>query len=189
MAAPTGEGASMLSAADFMQLGLSRLHKSLDKAIADLTDEQLHAIPGGHPKANTIAFGLWHYVRTEDNVVRYLLQDRRPTVWGEGGYAEKLGLPPVAQGTGMSTAEAQALRIKDVPLFREYMGKVWASTDEFLARADRDAVLGKTVTVKPLGEMPAIVALGNVCLTHGMTHFGEIDLARTLVGAPTVGGV
>ena len=179
----------MLSAADFMQLGLTRLHKSLDKAIADLTPEQLHAIPGGHAKANSIAFVLWHYARTEDNVVRYLLQDRRPTVWGEGGYAEKLGLPPVAQGTGMSTAEAQALRIKDVPLFREYMAKVWASTDEFLARADREAVLGKTVTVKPLGEMPAIVALGNVCLTHGMTHFGEIELARTLVGAGAVTSV
>jgi len=179
----------MLSAADFMQLGLTRLHKSLDKAIADLTPEQLHAIPAGHPKANSIAFGLWHYARTEDNVVRYLLQDRRPTVWGEGGYAEKLGLPPVAQGTGMATAEAQALRIKDVPLFREYMAKVWASTDELLARPDRDAVLGKTVTVKPIGEMPAIVALGNVCLTHGMTHFGEIELARTLVGAPTVAGL
>jgi len=179
----------MLSAADFMQLGLTRLHKSLDKAIADLTPEQLHAIPAGHPRANSIAFGLWHYARTEDNVVRYLLQDRRPTVWGEGGYAEKLGLPPVAQGTGMSTAEAQALRIKDVPLFREYMAKVWASTDEFLARPDRDAVLGKTVTVKPIGEMPAIVALGNVCLTHGMTHFGEIELARTLVGALTVAGL
>jgi len=89
----------------------------------------------------------------------------------------------------MSTADAQALRIKDVPLFREYMGKVWASTDEFLARADREAVLGKTVTVKPLGEMPAIVALGNVCLTHGMTHFGEIELARTLVGASAVSGI
>jgi len=179
----------MLSAADFMQLGLTRLHKSLDKAIADLTPEQLHAIPGGHARANSIAFVLCLYARTEDNVVRYLLQDRRPTVWGEGGYAEKLGLPPVAQGTGMSTADAQALRIKDVPLFREYMGKVWASTDEFLARADREAVLGKTVTVKPLGEMPAIVALGNVCLTHGMTHFGEIELARTLVGASAVSGI
>jgi len=89
----------------------------------------------------------------------------------------------------MATAEAQALRIKDVPLFREYMAKVWASTDELLARPDRDAVLGKTVTVKPIGEMPAIVALGNVCLTHGMTHFGEIELARTLVGAPTVAGL
>jgi hypothetical protein len=183
------EGAAMLSAVEFIQLGLTRLHKSLDKSLADLTPEQLHAVPAGHAKANTIAFGLWHYARTEDNVVRYLLQDRRPTVWGEGGYAEKLGLPPVAQGTGMSTAEAQALRIKDLPLFREYVGKVWASTDEFLARPNRDAVLGKTITVKPLGEMPALVALGTVCLTHGMTHFGEIELARALVGAPAVGGV
>jgi DinB superfamily len=179
----------MLSAAEFIQLGLKRLHASLDKALADLTPEQLHTVPAGHPKANTIAFGLWHYARTEDNVVRYLLQDRRPTVWGEGGYAEKLGLPPVAQGTGMSTAEAQALRIKDLALFRDYQAKVWASTDEFLARPDRDAALGKVITVKPLGEMPAIVALGTVCLTHGMTHFGEMELARTLVGAPTAAGV
>ena len=179
----------MLSAVDFIQLGLKRLHASLDKSLADLTPEQLHTVPAGHPKANTIAFGLWHYARTEDNVVRYLLQDRRPTVWGEGGYAEKLGLPPVAQGTGMSTAEAQALRIKDLALFREYQAKVWASTDEFLTQPARDTALDKVITVKPLGEMPAIVALGTVCLTHGMTHFGEIELARTLVGAPTAAGV
>jgi hypothetical protein len=179
----------MLSAVDFVKLGLTRLHASLDKSLSDLTPEQLHAVPAGHPKANTIAFGLWHYARTEDNVVRYLLQDRRPTVWGEGGYAEKLGLPPVAQGTGMSTAEAQALRIKDLALFRDYVSKVWASTDEFLARPDREVVLGKTIMVKPLGEMPGIVALGTVCLTHGMTHFGEIELARTLVGAPTAAGI
>lgn len=172
----------MLSAADFMQLGLTRLHKSLDKAIADLTPEQLHAIPGGHAKANSIAFVLWHYARTEDNVVRYLLQDRRPTVWGEGGYAEKLGLPPVAQGTGMSTADAQALRIKDVPLFREYMGRVWAGTDELIAGAS-PALLEKVVTVKPLGDMTVVQCLGQVGLTHGMTHLGEIELSRSLIGA------
>jgi len=66
---------------------------------------------------------------------------------------------------------------------------VWASTDEFLTQPARDTALDKVITVKPLGEMPAIVALGTVCLTHGMTHFGEIELARTLVGAPTAAGV
>jgi hypothetical protein len=177
----------MLSAVEFIQAGLTQLHKNMDKAIADLTPEQLHAVPAGHAKANTIAFGLWHYVRTEDNVVRYVIQNRRPTVWAEGGYAEKLGLPPAAQGTGMPTADAQAFRIKDVALFKEYMGKVWASTDELFQHGDA-AVLEKIVMVKPLGEMPAIRALGNVCLTHGSAHFGEIELARTLVGAgPAVG--
>lgn len=178
----------MLTAVEFIRADLARLHRMLDRSLADLTPEQLHAVPGGHPLANTIAFGLWHYARTEDNVVRYVIQERRPTVWHEGGYAARLGLPPVAQGTGMSTAEAQALRITDVTLFAEYMRQVWASTDELFGRAD-PAILERTVTIKPLGEMPAIRALGQVCLSHGMTHFGEIELARTLVGAKPVSGV
>jgi hypothetical protein len=170
-----------MTAVDLMKLELVRLHKSYDKAIEGLTPEQLHQVPARHPKANTIAWGVWHYVRTEDNVVRYILQNRRPIVWAEGGYAEKLGLPPVAQGTGMSTEESQGLRIKDLGLFREYMNKVWASTDEYLAKVD-PAALDATVTIKPLGDMPAIRALAQVCVGHGFLHVGEIELARTLVG-------
>jgi len=166
---------------------LRRLHKALDKSLEGLTAEQLHQVPGGHAAANTIAWGLWHYVRTEDNVVRYILQNRRPIVWAEGGYADKLGLPPIAQGTGMTTQEAQALRIKDLGLFREYTARVWASTDDYLGKVDA-AALDATVTIKPLGEMPAIRALAEVCVTHGFTHFGEIELARTLVGAKPVSG-
>ena len=166
---------------------LTRLHKALDASLNGLTPEQLHQVPAGHPSANTIAWGLWHYARTEDNVVRYILQNRRPIVWAEGGYAEKLGLPPVAQGTGMTTQEAQGLRIKDLALFREYVAKVWASTDDYLAKVD-PAALEATVTIKPLGEMPAIRALMQVCVTHGFMHAGEIELARTLVGAKPLGG-
>jgi hypothetical protein len=87
----------------------------------------------------------------------------------------------------MSTEEAQALRIKDLGLFREYTQQVWAGTEELLAGA-APALFDKMVTVKPLGEMSVIQCLGQVCLTHGMTHLGEIELARTLVGAGTVGG-
>jgi len=161
-----------MTAVDLMKLELARLHKSYDKVLDDLTPEQLHRVPAGHPKANTIAWG----------VVRFILQNRRPIVWAEGGYGEKLGLPPVAQGTGMSTEEAQALRIKDLALFREYVNRVWASTDEYLAKVD-PAILDATVTIKPLGDMPGIRALAQVCVSHGFTHAGEIELARTLVGA------
>jgi hypothetical protein len=171
----------MMTALQFIHGDLKRMHAMLDGAL-DLPPERLHAVPGGPGKANTIAWGLWHVARTEDNVLRFILQNRRPTVWQEGGYADKLGLPPVAQGTGMTTAEAQALRIKDVPLFREYAQKVWASTDEFLSSVD-PAALEKPVTVKPLGEMPGVRALGQICLTHGFMHVGEIELAKTLIGA------
>jgi DinB superfamily len=172
----------MLTAADFIRAQLKRLHAGLDKALAELTPAQLHAVPAGHPKANTIGWGVWHYVRTEDNIVRWVIQDRRPPIWAEGGYGQRLGLPPAAQGTGMSTEEAQALRINDVPLFQEYTRKVWAGTEELFDAATPD-LLGKTVMVKPLGEMTVIQCLGQVGLTHGMTHLGEIELARTLIGA------
>ena len=169
-----------MTTVELIRIELGRLHAGLDKALQELTPEQLHRVPGGHPKANTIAWGLWHYARTEDNVVRYILQNRRPIVWQEGGYADKLGLPPVAQGTGMSIEEAQALRLKDVALFREYTQKVWASTDEYLAKVQPSA-LDATVTIKPLGDMPAVRALAQVCVGHGFLHLGEIELARTLV--------
>jgi hypothetical protein len=174
-----------MTATELIHLEMQRLRKALDGSLNGLTAEQLHAVPGNHPSANTIAWGVWHVIRTEDNVVRFVLQNRRPPVWTEAGYGEKLGLPPVAQGTGMSSADAHALRIKDVPLFREYMQKVWASTDEFVGTLDA-AALDRAVTIKPLGEMTVGRALAQVCVAHGFQHFGEIELARTLVGAGPV---
>ena len=48
--------------------------------------------------------------------------------------------------------------------------------------------LSTPVMVKPLGEMPAIRALGQVCMTHGFTHLGELELCRTLLGLkPAIG--
>src|SRR5437016_2994845 len=135
-----------MTAVELVHMELKRLHKMLDKSLDGLTAAQLHAVPGNHPKANTIAWVLWHVVRTEDNVVRFVLQNRRAPVWTEAGYAEKLGLPPVAQGTGMSTAEAQGLRLKNVPLFKEYTQKVWASTEDFLTKSD-PAALDAVITV------------------------------------------
>ena len=173
---------------DFIRAELQRLHRLLDAAVADLDPEQWHSVPGGNPRANTLAFELWHYVRTEDNVVRFLLQSRRPTVWGEGGWAERLGLPPIAQGTGMPAEEAQRLRIPDTAAFRRYMQDVWRSSEAYLETLD-DARLAETVLVRPLGEMPVGRALGQVCVSHGFSHYGEIELARTLLGLPSVGGI
>jgi DinB superfamily len=166
---------------------LRRLHDALDKSLDGLSSEQLHMVPAGHPKANTIAWNVWHYVRTEDNVVRFVLQNRRPTVWVEGGYPERLGLHPAAQGTGMSTEDAQALRIKDVRLFTEYMTKTWESTEAYV-KALTPTELERKVALKFVGEMPVARVLAQVGVTHGFTHFGEIELARTLVGATPLSG-
>jgi len=81
--------------------------------------------------------------------------------------------------------DAQALRIKDVDVFRKYMQRVAASTEELFGKAD-PAFFDKVVTLKPLGEMPAIRALGQVVASHGMMHVGQMELVRTLVGASPV---
>jgi hypothetical protein len=169
---------------EFIHQELRRLHTLLEKGTADLTSEEWHATPCD--SSNSIAFVLWHYVRTEDNIVRFLLQDRRPTVWMEGGYAEKLGLPPVAQGTGMSLEDAQSLRIGDFDTFSRYVAEVWASTDQYLNNPD-ESRFGEIITVRPLGEMPRIRALGQVCASHGFGHAGHIDLLRQLMDKPGLG--
>jgi hypothetical protein len=173
---------------EFIRAELARLHDLLDRSVADLTPEQWHAVPGGHPRANTIAFELWHYARTEDNVVRFVLQNRRPTVWMEGDWGKRLNLPPVAQGTGMVAGDAQALRIGDPAAFREYVRQVWESTQTFVETVD-PAELDRVITIRPLGEMPAIRALGQVCVSHGFSNMGEIELCRTLLGLESTGGL
>src|SRR5258708_39467686 len=112
----------MLTATDFIRANLKRLHAGLDKVMVELTPDQLHAVPAGHPKANTIGWGVWHYTRTEDNIGRWGIQERKPPIWVEAGYGEKLGLPPAAQGTGMSTAEAPAPPDNDLGRLPESLG-------------------------------------------------------------------
>jgi hypothetical protein len=166
-----------MSTVEFIRSSLQQMHTMYDEAIGDLTGDQIHW--RANDKGQPIAFILWHYVRTEDNIIQFVLQ-RKPTVWIEGGWDEKLGLDRISQGTGMSLQDAQALRIsKDE--FLGYMQAVWQATDEFLAAAD-DAFLLQTTTVKPLGEMPIQNAIGNMCLTHGFTHLGEIAHLRGLQG-------
>jgi len=167
-----------LKTIDFIRSSLRQMHSAYDDAIKDLDPQQIHwrANDNGLP----ISFILWHYVRTEDNVINFVLQ-RKPTVWLDGEWNVKFGLDRVAQGTGMSLAEAQNLRINSKDGFLAYMQQVWKATDDYLAAND-DSLLEQKTTIKPLGEMLVANAIGNMCLTHGFTHLGEIQHIRGLLG-------
>ncbi len=173
----------MLSLPEFVRQEMTRLHRLVERAVSDLTPEELHWLPPNYD--NSIAFEVWHITRTEDNIVRFVLQERRPTVWVDGGYDEKLGLARAAQGTGMPPEEARAFRIKDSDLFLDYARAAWKSTDDWLSTPE-EGVFEKPVTVRPLGEMPAARALGQVVMTHSFQHLGEIDMLRTLIGKASV---
>ena len=168
---------------EFLRWAVRTQHRMLDEAVKELTPEQVHFVPSGTP-ANHIGFTLWHYVRTEDNIVQFILQDRKPTVWVDGAYHERWGLEKVAQGTGMTTEQAQSMRLPVMAEWMQYQQGVWQATEGYLASLD-DAGLERVVKVVPFGEIPVRQALGMVCLTHGHGHLGEICVLRVLQGLPS----
>jgi hypothetical protein len=165
---------------EFLRANIRNEHNMLDQAMKDLTPEQMHFVPPG-TKANHIGFTIWHYVRTEDNIVQFILQDRKPTMWVAGNYFEKWGLEKVAQGTGMTLEQANEMRLPPIEQWMEYQSSVWKATDDYLGSLD-DASLDRTVKVMPFGEIPAHRALSMPLLTHGHGHLGEICVLRVLQG-------
>src|SRR3972149_7255247 len=106
----------------------------------------------------------------------------------EGGWDQLFGLDSRAQGTGMTDEEARTLRLPPLADFRTYMAGVWAATDDYLAGVTRED-LQRLVVVRPVGEQPAIDAIANMCLSHGLRHLGEIEYARGLFGLQGAAGI
>lgn len=155
------------------------MHRLYEGVTADLNNEQVNSVPaGGH---QSIAFCLWHYVRTEDNVIQFVIQ-RKPTVWLDGGWPAKFGLDEKSQGTGFSDDDARNFRIDGFAEFRRYMSEVFASTEAFVKAAAPEDVT-RIITVKPLGEMTIMQCLSGMGMTHGYRHLGEIEFAKGLVAA------
>jgi hypothetical protein len=164
---------------DYMEREIRGMHGLYERVTVDLDDKQINHLPaGGH---QNLAFCLWHYVRTEDNAIQFVIQ-RKPTVWIEGGWAEKFGLDAKSQGTGFTDDEARDFRIHGIADFRTYMLDVFRHTEEFVKNLPVEESERKIV-VKPLGEMSIMNAISGLCMTHGYRHLGEIEFAKGLVAA------
>ena len=73
---------------EILSSGLSTVHRMLDEGISDMTLEQLNW--KSTDAGITPFFSLWHYVRTEDNIINFVVQGI-PTVWIEGGFDQNPG--------------------------------------------------------------------------------------------------
>jgi DinB superfamily len=169
----------MTSQQELLRTSLKSMHALLDKAVEGMTADHFNF----RPKEGGVSafFSLWHYVRTEDNIVNWVVQ-KKPTVWLEGGYDTAFGLPRNSQGTGMTEAEANAVQLHDVAKWHEYQQKVWQSTDSYLAAMSPEEFESRRVTIKPLPEMTLWDGLFGVCLSHGYRHVGEIEYVRGVQG-------
>ena len=171
---------------DYLQQQFRGLHRLWDAGLDGLDDDSFNWRPN-EARSLSVAFSAWHYVRTEDNIVGFVIQ-HQPTVWMKGGYDEKFGLDAKAQGTGMPLAEAQEQTIRPLSDWKAYTSEVWAATDEFVSRLD-DSTLQSKTTVKPLGEMTVLDAVSNMCVNHGFRHLGEVEYIRGLLGLGSAAGI
>ena len=169
----------MLTAADFIRAQHQAApRRPRQGRMAELTPDQLHTVPAGHPKANTIALG--HLALHAHRGQHRALGDPGPAAADLGGGRLRRASSACTRRPRAPACPPRRRRpcaSRTSPLFREYMGKVWAGTEELFARRAAE-LLDKVVTVKPLGDMSVVQCLGQVGLTHGMTHLGEIELAR-----------
>lgn len=158
--------------------GIEQMNEWLDGAIKDLDDGDVNYLPQG--KTVSIGFNTWHVLRTQDNITNFVLQERKPPVWIAEGFADKMGLPKVDQGTGMGLEDARALSFNLADL-REYGSRVNASTIDFLKNADMES-MNAIQMIKPLGEMSKVTVVRQVIMTHGFMHLGEVNAIKGQLG-------
>lgn len=158
---------------------IGNLNQDYQEALTDLNDEQLYFLPNDN--CCHIAFHSWHFIRTEDNIINFVCQGRKPPVWLRQGLPEKWGLPKVEQGTGMARAEALALRLPGLESFLQYAKDVWTDIEPYLANASQDE-LQSSARVVPFGERTKLEHIVQTVITHGNRHLGQVIALRSVQG-------
>lgn len=163
---------------DLLIDGIDQLGDWMDDALKGLSKDQVNWLPEG--KTVSIGFNAWHIMRTQDNITNFVFKKATP-IWMEKGFVEKLGLPKVEQGTGMSLDDARALTVGDPALLRDYGRLVQKDALEYLKTVDL-ASLEEVQMIRPLGEMPRWRVFRQVVMTHGFMHLGEINGIKGQLG-------
>ena len=149
-----------------------------EDALKELSAEQINFLPEG--RTTSIGFSAWHVYRTADNITNFVIQ-QKPPVWIAEDYVTRMGLPKVAQGTGMGLDDARGITIADPAMLLEYGNKVLGNVMEYI-KATSLAELEPIQLIKPLGEMPRWRVFRQVVMTHGFMHLGEINALRGMMG-------
>ena len=160
---------------------IGNLNADYQDAIGNLIDEQLYFLPNDN--CCHIAFHAWHFVRTEDNIINFVCQNRKPPVWIRQTLFEKWNLPKVAQGTGMARSEANALRLPSLSAFCSTPRRLDRVSEPYLANISEEE-LQITVLVKGQGEQTKLRQIMQTVITHGNRHLGQIMVLRSLQGLP-----
>jgi hypothetical protein len=120
------------------------------------------------PKANTIAWLIWHSARIQDAQIAELVDADQ--LWVTGEWAERLGLPPDPRnhGYGHSPTDVMSVRPKaagDVVDYLEAVSDRTRTMLQALSTADLDRVVDRNYD-PPVTLGVRLVSVADDCLQH-----------------------
>jgi len=116
---------------DLLADGFGRVHGVVHRALDGIAPEQLtHRLD---PRANTVAWLVWHLTRIQDDHVADVAGLRQ--VWTAQGWYDRFGLPfgPEATGFGQDAYDVAAVRVDSCDLLLGYFDAVHAQTLSYVA--------------------------------------------------------
>lgn len=164
-----------MDADEFIRMTLRDLHSGFRSEVETLSEAQMRATPA--EGANTISFLLWHFVRTEDQVLHRHLG--RASTWAADSWATRLG-DTEGQGTGFSYEQVLAVAPSKDELLA-YAGAVWDEVPELIASLA--PALDRPVNPERPSQTVAR-SIASVVVGHGFWHLGDIRFTKGLMGMP-----
>lgn len=176
---------------DSLRRRFRAMHSLYEDATATMTLEQVNHRE--KPRVMPIAFSLFHYVNMQD--ASFMILSGEPFICNDE-ILDAINPSTRDHGKHKTVEEMDVQQIGNYEAFIDYMNKVFARTEKWLAQLD-PAELNRVLLVRPFG--PAIentysarvagpdgltVLDGIECwlYQHGLRHMGEIELARGFVG-------
>lgn len=170
-----------MKATEYIDRSVYELHRVMIDDVKGLTQQQAQWRPA--PKANPINFLVWHFMRTEDNIVQNL--QGKPTIWESGNWHQKLGMDKLGidtkvQGTGFQEPDVDKVATLPITELVAYADQVIQSTTNYMKTLD-DAKLD--YAADPQRPQRTVGALfRQIIVGHGWWHLGEIKYLKGLQG-------
>ena len=157
--------------------GLNEAFDKLNRALADLSDDELRWQPTLH--ANSIDWMVWHMARVEDNLTKVVLQNHAP-IWERDGWSERLAIPYSGAGAGMKMDEIRAMGRIDVPLVMEYYRSIRMETSSYFENVMNHEDLSRVIEHTNFSGWTGAQILGRL-LCEEAEHLGQIEYLRGMM--------
>ncbi len=156
---------------------LGRLPGLIERAVKDLSPEQLHQAPADG--ANTVGWLVWHLTRIQDDHVADLIGEEQIYLTGDWGPRFGLKASPSETGYGHNPTQVQAVRPESWETLVEYYASVHERTVSFvrgLTEADYDRI------VDDAWDPPVTLGVRLVSvLNDDVQHAGQAAYVRGLL--------